>query len=127
VDAWNEAIKAEGFDLMLDPFDLRGDDGYRPAIMKGQETGFMWFLLKVARLEDEDWFKGQIGDADLRADLDTTAPEDEEVAAKIAGAVLAKLTDGYFYDAEADGPFHQGDAAIDVARTAFHEWENRTA
>jgi hypothetical protein len=51
---------------------------------------------------------------------------DEEVAARIAGAVLAKMTNGFYLDAESGGDivFLRGEAAIAVARKAFDEWES---
>jgi hypothetical protein len=128
VAAWNEAIKAEGFDLVLDPFDPRTEDCYRSAILNGQETAFEWFLNRVADLEEDDYykFKSQIGDCDMRGDFGAGSPEDEEVASKIAGAVLAKITNGFYLDAEAPGlVFHQGLAAIAIARKATQEWEGR--
>lgn len=127
VQTWNEAIKAEGFDLVLDPFDPRTEDCFRPAILKGQETGFEWFLLPVAKIKEDQHYqvKTHIEDCDLLADLGTASPLDEEVAAKIAGAVLAKMTGGFYLDAEGgDIVFLRGDAAIADARKAFDEWES---
>jgi len=71
VDEWNEAIKAEGFDLVIDLFDLREDDGYLPATLKGEESGFEWYLKHVADMQeypDMDppfVFKPWIGDRDV--------------------------------------------------------------
>ena len=118
VNEWNSAIKAEGFDLILDWFDLRSDDGYRPATLSGEESGFEWYLSPVATTEEQPQcpFKAHIGACDLRAQLVFTSYANEEKAAAIAGAVLAKLTDGYYWDAEMDNRFLQGDEAIAAAR-----------
>ena len=98
VDEWNAAIKAEGFDLVLDPFDTRCSDfGYEPAALKGEESGFEWYLTPVAKAEEVPRFpfKAHIGDCDLKADLCFTSYADEDVASSIAGAVLAKMTGGF--------------------------------
>lgn len=118
VNKWNAAIKAEGFDLILESFGLQSDDGYRPAMLKGEESGFEWCLSPVATAEEQPHFpfKLHIGDCDLRAQLCFTSYADEEKAAAIAGAVLAKMTGGYYWDAETDNRFLQGDAAIAAAR-----------
>jgi hypothetical protein len=130
VETGNEAIKAEGFDLVLDPFDPRTEDCFRPAILKGQETGFEWFLLAVAEIQEDQYYqvRNRVEDCDLRADLDAASPADEEVAAKIAGAVLAKITGGFYLDAEGSNlVFRRGDAAVEVARKAMCEWESHAA
>jgi hypothetical protein len=130
VATWNEAIKAEGFDLVLDPFDPRTEDCYQWAFLKGQETGFEWFLLPVAKIEEDEHypFRTQIEDCDVRADLGASSPQSEEVASKIAGAVLANITNGFYLDAEAgDNVFLRGGDAIAVARKAMYEWENHAA
>jgi hypothetical protein len=115
---WNAAIMAEGFDLVLDPFDLRTDDGYRPASLKGEESGFEWYLSQVATSEELPAFpfKAFIGDCDLKAQLLFTSYANEDVASSIAGAVLAKLSGGYYWDPETDRRFLQGDDAIAAAR-----------
>ena len=115
---WNAAIASEGFDLALDPFDLRTDDCYRPATLKARESGFEWYLSKVASMEEtpELRVKGFIGDCDLRAQLCFTSYANEEVTAAIAAAVLAKLTGGYYWDPETDTRFLQDAAAIAAAR-----------
>ena len=123
VGDWNAAIKAEGFDLVLDPFDLRTDACYRPASLKGEESGFEWYLSKVATKEEmpELPVKPFIGDCDLRAQLCFTSYAKEEVAAAIAGAVLAKLVGGYYWDPEIDNRFLQGDDAIAAAQKIARE------
>src|SRR6185295_16852600 len=104
VAEWNAAIKAEGFDLVLDPFDIRTEDGYRPAMLHGQETGFEWYLSPIASLEELPGFpfKAHIGDSDLRASLSFSSQANEDVASAVAGAVLAKLSGGYYLDQETD-------------------------
>lgn len=118
VNEWNAAIKAEGFDLILESFDLRSEDGYRPATLKGKESGFEWYLSPIATAEEHPQypFKAHVGDCDLRAQLCFTSHAEEEKVASIAGAVLAKLTGGYYWDAETDNRFLQADEAIAAAR-----------
>jgi hypothetical protein len=118
VGDWNAAIKAEAFDLVLNPFDLRADDGYRPAFLKGEESGFEWYLSQVATMAEmpERPAKPLIGNCDLRAQLCFTSYANEEAASAIAGAVLAKLSGGYYWDPETDDRFLQGDDAVAAAR-----------
>jgi|ERR1043166_1078171 hypothetical protein len=118
VGDWNAAIKTEGFDLVLDPFDLRIDDGYRPAFLKGGESGFEWYLSQVEKVEDlsDCPFKAFVGDCDLRAQLCFCSYANEEVTSTIAAAVLAKLSDGYYWDPETDERFFRGNDAVAAAR-----------
>jgi hypothetical protein len=129
VDEWNSAIKAEGFDLILDLFDLRIDDGYRPAMLKGAESGFEWYLSPVATAEElpQFPFKAHIGECDFKAVLIFTSYADEDVAASIAGAVLAKLTGGYYWNPETENKFLQGNDALVAARKIVLEWKQRVA
>src|SRR5438128_1170303 len=123
VGDWNAAIKTEGFDLVLDPFDLRTDDGYRPASLKGEESGFEWYLSQVAAMEEmpERSVKPFIGDCDLKAQLCFTSYANEETTSAIAGAVLAKLSGGYYWDPETDDRLLQGNDAIAAARKIADE------
>ncbi len=118
IDQWNAAIKAEGFDVVLDPFELRSDDGYLPAFLNGEESGFEWYLSSVAESEESpDYlFKAFVGNCDLIAQLCFTSLANEEVTSAIAGAVLAKLSGGYYWDPETDKRFLQGNDAIVAAR-----------
>jgi hypothetical protein len=127
VDAWNAAIKAEGFDLVLDTFDLREDSGYLPALLKGEETGFEWYLSPVSDAEEleSEQQRPDLGDCDTKAALCFTSYADEDVAASIAGAVLVKMIGGFYWDPETDDRFFHGREAIPVARKAVHEWEHR--
>lgn len=127
MDEWNATIKAEGFELVLDAFNLRTDSGYRPAMLKGAESGFEWYLSPVAKAEElpQFPFKAHIGNADLKADLCFTSYADEDVTSAIAGAVLAKLTRGYYWNPEIDDHFYQGEDAIAAARLIVQEWERR--
>src|ERR1700760_3754018 len=88
VDQWNDALRAEGFDLVIDTFDLQQEDGYRPAMLCDQETAFDWTLQPID-LNSEDpecasIIRPKLGDRDIIADLDGTQ-EIEEVAGRIAG------------------------------------------
>jgi hypothetical protein len=56
VEAWNAAIKAAGFDVVLDPFDPSTDDCYRPAFLKGEESGFEWCVVEVATISEDPKF-----------------------------------------------------------------------
>jgi hypothetical protein len=67
VEAWNAAIKAAGFDLVLDPADLREEDGYLPATWEGDQSGFEWYLARVAELEVAP--PGDTAPADVEASL----------------------------------------------------------
>jgi hypothetical protein len=117
VDVWNAAIAAEGFDVILDAFDPRSNDGYWPASLNGNESGFEWYLSEVAQMEEVPAypFKGFVGDCELRGQLCFSSHADEEAAAAIAGAVLAKLSGGYYRDAERDGRLLEGADAIAAA------------
>src|SRR5260221_13372798 len=85
VDDWNAAIKAAGFDLVLDPFNLRTDAGYRPAMLKGEESGFEWYLSPTTEITEstEFPFKSQIGDSNLAALLCFGSRGDEGAAPSI--------------------------------------------
>jgi hypothetical protein len=105
VEEWNAAIKAEGFDLALDAFDLRTDSGYRPATLKGEESGFEWSLSSNTYFNEyaESPERAQIRGCDLEASFWFGSRGDEHVAACIAGAVLAKMTKGFLMDVEGEG------------------------
>jgi hypothetical protein len=125
VEAWNAAIRAAGFNLVLDQFDLREDDCYRPAIWEGEESGFEWYLASVAGLEVAP--PGDTGSADVEASLCFTSQAAEDVVSCIAAAVLAKMTDGFYWDAETEVQMHRGDAAILAAQKIVRDWRNRAA
>jgi hypothetical protein len=118
VDDWNAALQREGFDLVIDPFELLSDDGYCPAFLKGKESGFEWYLSEVSKSEKlpDHPFKAFVGNCDLRAQLCFTSQANEEVVSVIAGAVLAKLCGGFYWDPETDQRFLQNEEAISVAR-----------
>ncbi len=134
VQDWNRAIKENGFNLVLDSFDLRNDDGYLPAWLRGEESGFEWYLEPVANMDEDPemdppfLFKAFIGDCDLAASLKFISQANEDVTSSIAAAVLAKMTDGVFWDPgdpelcgnqEPTSTFLRGDEAIALARKRF--------
>ena len=123
VDAWNAAIRSEGFDVVLDSFDPLTDDCYRPAYFKAEESGFEWCLSAGARLSEVPGypFKAFIGDSDVRAELCFTSYANEAVTSAVAGAVLAKLSGGYYWDPETDKRFLRHDDAISAARRLANE------
>ena len=98
-----------------------------PAMLQGEESGFEWYLCSVARAEElpEYPFKEHFGDAELKADLCFTSYADEDVTSAIAGAVLAKLTGGYYWDPGIENRFLQGDDAIDAAWRMVEDWKRR--
>jgi len=123
VEAWNAAIKAEGFDVVLDPFDPSTDDCYRPALLKSEESGFEWYLSDVTTISEVPGypFKAFIGDSDVRAELCFTSYANEDVVSAIAGALLAKLSGGYYWDPETDTRFLRNDEAVSAARRLAKE------
>jgi hypothetical protein len=120
---WNAALQREGLDVIIDPFSLLSEDGYRPAFLKGEESGFEWYLSEVSESEETpDYpFKAFVRNCDLRAQLCFTSQANEEVVSAIAGAVLAKLSGGYYWDPETDERFFQNEEAIAVARKVATE------
>ena len=124
VEAWNAAIKAAGFDLVLDLADLREDDGYLPATWEGAESGFEWYLAPVADLEVAP--PGDTASADVEASLCFTSQAAEDVVSCVAGAVLAKMSDGFYWDPETEPQMHRGDAAILAAQKIVQDWRNRS-
>jgi hypothetical protein len=124
VEQWNTAIKAEGFDLVIDPFDLREDDGYRPGLLRDEESGFEWFLGPVAE-EYESLSRSELGSSNMEASISYASYADEEIAAVIAAAVLTKITDGYYVNNDQDGVLYRQDAALAIARKDYNDWQSR--
>lgn len=124
-EEWNAAIKAEGFNLTLDPFDLRTDDGYRPAMLKSEESGFEWSLSQNDHFHESPE-RLLVSGCDLNASLTFGSRGDEHVAACIAGAVLAKMTDGFHLDVADEGKLLRGEEAISLARSVLAEWLARS-
>jgi hypothetical protein len=112
VDAWNEALKAHKFNLVLYAFDLRADDCYRPAMWEGNESGFEWYLSN----DLSDAPPEVLPFADVEASLCFTSRAAEDVVSCVAAAALAKITGGFYWDPETEEQTHQGDAAIAAAR-----------
>jgi hypothetical protein len=125
VDALNAAIKAAGFDLVLDPADLHKDDGYLPAMWEGEESGFEWYLASVDELEDAP--PAEAGDANTEASLLFTSEAGEEVAAAVTAALLATITGGAYWDPETDKRVLRGEAALAAARAIIQRWRDRAA
>ncbi len=122
---WNAAIKAQGFDAVLDPFDPRKDDGYRPAILKDAESGFEWLISPVTATEVAEMYPDspQLAGCDLQADLSFGTRADEDVTTIIAAAVLASMTGGYFANTETGTCVLSGNEALAVAREEVLQWQ----
>jgi hypothetical protein len=123
VDALNTAIRGAGFDLVLDPADLRVDDGYLPAMWEGEESGFEWYLKSV--VDSEDAPPAEAGDADTEIVLLFTSQAGEEVAAAVTAAILAGATGGSYWDPETDERVLHGEAALAAVRAIIQRWRDR--
>jgi hypothetical protein len=97
VGEWQAALDAMGLELALDPgLDPASHSGYFPARLGGDETGFELdredaseVLADGAVPTDRHW---------KHAALLTWHDETELLAAYMAGAALARATDGLVYD-----------------------------
>ncbi len=127
VAEWNAAIKAQCFDVVLDPFDPRKDNGYRPAMLKDAESGFEWFISPVTATEVAEMYPDspQLAGCDLQADLSFSTQADEDVTTIIAAAVLASMTGGYFANTETDTRVLSGNEALAAAREEVLQWQRR--
>lgn len=120
---WAEAILKEGFNLEIDTsYELDDDNGvfgYRPCKLNQTDVGFE--LSYISRHEDPDWFDEwddcfeEAYQYDFCVSLSLC---DESPAVLIAGAVLAKITGGVYFDI--DEPMDTDDA-LEMARDAVTE------
>ena len=121
VESWNAGLKTHGFDLVLDPFEPQVDDGYRPAIWEGQESGFEWYLS-----DDLSQAPSEVASAaDVQASLCFTSQAAESVVSCVAAAVLAQITGGFYWDAETEMRTHRDQSAIEAARGIVQDWRRR--
>ena len=124
---WNAAIKTNGFDVVLDPFDPRKDDCYRPAMLKDAESGFEWSISPVTPAEVAEMYPDapQLAGCDLQADLSYSTQADEDVTSTIAATVLASMTGGFFINTDTDSRVLSGGEALALARNEVVEWQRR--
>jgi hypothetical protein len=140
--SWQQAIDSEGLDLKLDDIDTISHTGFWPAKLNGKECGFEYIFDEAepmnrdeplsapsrgwwARLfgtvespaqeepDETDQLQGVMGDRDFAATFTIHASNDELQAASIAAAVLAKTTDGVFFDPQS-GEFAIGAGAFQL-------------
>lgn len=142
VDQWLQEIEAAGFCLSLDPeVNLKSHSGFWPAKYRGKLTGFEFYYDGVFRLRElphnahvvrpsRFWIRFGFllrPHGPDRLGLRSREPGwpvvsfrfgryfSELVAATIAGAVLAKMTHGHYYEAESD-TLWDGERAMEVAK-----------
>lgn len=114
---WQDAIKAAGFDLVLDQFDWRTHAGFLPVSFMGERSGFeLW-------VEDAK---------PLARDLHVTLPPENDVvvsfvfggdkseadAAACASAALARCIGGLYFDEFSDDLL-DGETAVNVAQDSI--------
>jgi hypothetical protein len=116
IEEWAAAISREGFPLTFpESVDLPSHTGYLPAVLKDVETGFE---LLVRVLDPSEELPEMPGNQTLPADADVyfcCHGIDECLAASIAAAVLANMTDG-MYDDPQRGEAFSGREAVARAR-----------
>ncbi len=116
-DVWQRAIEQLGFPVVLDSaFDVRRDKGFRPATLRGEETGFEFYLEPAADVASYyAHIASQVSDRDQCATFRWAGDSDECASAISAAAALAKLADGvYFYPD--DNLLLDADGAVETAR-----------
>jgi hypothetical protein len=115
IDTWQAALDREGTEIVLHKIDdLREHTGYIPATHRGHESGFEWFYGPIGENFGDDLPDG-VGDRTHVIDFVTHSDMRELVCGLIAGAVLAKISDGVVFDEES-GEVISGDAALQAAR-----------
>ena len=113
VAEWQRALDQAGVDIRLDDVDdLRQHSGYLPARFNGADSGFEWSYGIVDEVFGER--PDGAGGRGHAIDLVTHDDEQEAMCALYAAGVLARLTDGLFYDEDA-GDFVPGDRAMEIA------------
>lgn len=101
---WAKAIQEEGFGLELDTsFDPNQESifGYRPCFFYGKEVGFE--LTYTSREEDPEWFEEWEDYVENSSNFDFCVSfgiRDDGESIQVAGAVLAKYTDGVYLDVD---------------------------
>ena len=124
IDQWQAALDRAGTGIVLENVgDLREQFGYVPVIHRGHASGFEWFYTTVQEFFDDDPPDG-LGDRTHVVDLITHSDSREFVCARIAGAVLADLTDGLVGDDNSD-TFISGSEALEIARGLEEELRER--
>ena len=165
-DAWQQAILAEGIDLRLDDFDTSSHTGSLPCKLNGRDCGFEYYFGQAepfateepvpkanvgwwARLfgrtgavvreepDEADRLQIAIGDNDHCSEFVFRSSIDDGRAAAFAAAVLAQMTDGYFYDPQS-GELTAGKEAVALVKSqdrserdvkmdqAVKKWSNST-
>ena len=128
VGEWQRAIREAGFDLLLDTsLRLREDTGFSPTVYRGREAGFefdLWPASEIAATYPDA--ASRIGERDMAANFRWGSDLTECAAAVIAAAVLARLTDGVFFDPQ-EGELASGDEAIEMARQEAQEIDRNLA
>lgn len=106
-ESWQQAIEAAGFPAVLyESLDLRKDTGFSPTTYNGQLSGFELSLdPATSLLEIYSHIAGQVGCRDKCVTFRWAGDLVEAAAALSCGAALARLTDGIFYDPDADCVF----------------------
>lgn len=102
--AWQQAIEQAGFPTVLYPtLDVRQDTGFSPTTYAGESTGFEFYLEPATDvLEAYPHIAERIGTRDMAASFYWGGDLMEMAAALSAGAALAKLTDGIYFDPQGD-------------------------
>lgn len=117
VAEWQRALDVATIDIRLDLIDdLRQYTGYLPAMFDGVDSGFEWYYGEAMDIFGRR--PGSVGDRTHAINLVTHSDEHEGLCALYAAGVIAKMTDGLFFDDDA-GVFVPGDRAIEMAA----EWK----
>ncbi len=106
-ESWQQAIEAAGFPAVLyESLDLRKDTGFSPTNYNGQQSGFELYLDPAGSyLESYPHIAEQVGSREKCVSFRWGGDLVEAAAALSCGAALTKLTDGIFYDPDADRVF----------------------
>jgi len=113
-ESWQQAIEQAGFPAALyQSLDLRKDTGFSPTAYNGQESGFELYLDPAASyLESYPDIAEQVGSRDKCVSFRWGGDLVEAAAAISCGAVLARLTDGIYFDPET-GRVFTADTVLD--------------
>jgi hypothetical protein len=114
VAQWQRGLDDAKTSIALDAIaDLRSHTGYLPAKYKGEPSGFEWYYGPVADVFGQP--PQEIGDRSHAIDFVTHSDMRELICGMLAGAILAKISDGIVFDEES-GSFIDGNAALEIAR-----------